>query len=85
MPYDKGDNDFYWIHLNDWRLFYVIPEAELIKHGYIADGTNEGHKHIGIYPKLYNKNPKKNSWITEYEFDYHNIDSNRLKAMFAKP
>jgi hypothetical protein len=85
VPYDKGDNDFYWVHLADWRLFYVIPEKVLIEHGYISDGPNKGQKHIGIYPKLYSEKTKKNEWITEYEFDYHNLDSSKLKAMFNKP
>lgn len=83
VPYDKGDNDFYWIHLSDWRLFYVIPEKILIEKGYISDGSNKAKPHIGIYPKLYNEKPKDNQWIEEFVFDYHNIDSEKLKRLFG--
>lgn len=83
IPYDKNDNDIYWFHLDDWRLFYVIPEAELLDKGHITDGDKVGNKYISIYPKLYNEVPKKNSWIENYVFDYNNIDTNRLKEMFG--
>lgn len=83
VPYDKGDNDFYWIHLNDWRLFYVIPEAILIEQGYINGGSKNAKTHIGIYPKLYNENPKDNTWMEEFVFDYHDIDAKRLKGLFG--
>lgn len=63
VPYDKGDNDVYWFHLDDWRLFYVIPESVLIEKGHITDGDKVGNAYISIYPKLYNDVPKKNAWI----------------------
>ena len=82
VPYEKGDNDFYWIHLGEWRLFYVIPEKILIENGYIVEDGKKAKPHIGIYPKLYNETPKDNEWIEEFVFDYHNIDVQKLKSLF---
>lgn len=83
IPYNKGDNDIYWFHLNDWRLFIIIPESILITHGHITDGDNIGNEYISIYPKLYNTVSKKNEWIEEYIFDYENIDIEKIKHMFT--
>jgi hypothetical protein len=82
ISYEKSDNDFYWIHLEDWRLFYVIPEQVLIDNNIITDGDNIGTTHLGLYPKLYNVVPKKNQWSEEYVFDYQNLDIDKLKNMF---
>jgi hypothetical protein len=74
VQYNKGDNDFYWLNCSDKKYFYVIPENELIQHGYI----NNEKKKI-----LFKTNPISinNLWYNEYLFDYNNIDKERLKSL----
>lgn len=67
QSYQEGDNDLYWLHCKN-RKFYVIPEKELIEHGY-----------IGSKQKLYLSPTNKNTeWCNKYLFDYDNIDKERL-------
>lgn len=43
--YKRGDNDFYWVwRKNDYNVFYVIPESELIDRGYINDSSTTDKK-----------------------------------------
>ena len=77
--YQKGDNDFYWLNVNNKQHFYVIPEHELISRNYInIDKTSS----ISLTP---NSKKGKNSWANEYLFDYTKItkiDEEKLKTMF---
>jgi hypothetical protein len=83
VAYHKNDNDFYWIHLDDWKTFYVIPEEVLIQHGHITENDKIGNKHIGIYPPIYPRPSKaKNIWLDNYMFQYGDLDENKLKEMF---
>ena len=77
--YKNGDNDFYWLNLNNKKHFYIIPENELLTRNYI--NTDKQVKII-LNPDAKNG---KNSWANEYLFDYTNlteIDIQRLKTMF---
>ena len=69
QSYQEGDNDLYWLHCKN-RKFYVIPEKELIEHGYIGKHCKE---HLYVSPT--NKNTE---WCNQYLFDYDNIDKERL-------
>ena len=77
--YQKGDNDFYWLNVNNKQHFYIIPEDELLSRNYInIDKTSS----ITLNPY---KKKSKNIWANEYLFDYTNlteIDIQRLKTMF---
>lgn len=73
--YDEGDNDFYWLHCKNGK-FYVIPEAELIVHGYIG---KEGKLKLYVSPT--NKNT---AWCNEYLFDYENVDKDKLLKIINK-
>jgi hypothetical protein len=65
--YQEGDNDLYWLHCKNGK-FYVIPEKELIKYGY-----------IGNKEKLYvSPTNKSTEWCNKYLFDYNNVDKERL-------
>ena len=77
--YQKGDNDFYWLNVNNKQHFYIIPEHELLSRKYINID-----KKASICLTL-NSRIKKNRWANEYLFDYTNlteIDIQRLKTMF---
>lgn len=39
QPYKQGMNSYYWIHIPETNIFYVIPDAELCQRGYIETCT----------------------------------------------
>ena len=73
--YQKGDSDLYWLNCKNGK-FYVIPEEELICHGFI--GKNCKQK---IYVSPTNKNTE---WCNKYLFDYDNVDKDRLLEIINK-
>ena len=79
ISYKIGDNDFYWLNVNNKQHFYVIPENELLSRNYINTDTRAS---ITLNPL---SKTGKNSWANEYLFDYTNItkiDEEKLKRMF---
>jgi len=69
QSYKEGDNDLYWLHCKNGK-FYVIPEEELIYHGYIGNNCKQK-----IYVSPTNHNTE---WCNKYLFEYDNIDKERL-------
>lgn len=70
-PYAIGDNDFYWINLNDqFENFYVIPERVMISNGLIETSDNIGHKHLSICA---------NPWVNQFKFNYKTINTEHEK------
>ena len=76
ISYQQGDNDFYWLNVNNNQHFYIIPEHELLTRNHI-----NFDKVIGIY-LIPNSKTGKNSWANEYLFDYTKIDEEKIKRMF---
>lgn len=67
--YEEGDNDLYWLHCKN-NKFYVIPEYVLMEKGFIGENGKQ---------KLYVSPTNQNtSWCNSYQFDYNNIDKERL-------
>jgi hypothetical protein len=67
-PYERGDNDFYWLNPNDTNNnFYVVPESALISNGYISDAEKIGKTYLSI---------NMNSWLKNYKFNYNTIKTN---------
>jgi hypothetical protein len=77
ISYKKGDNDFYWLNVNNKTYFYVIPEHELINRNYI---NMDKQTAIALTP---NSKIGNNSWANEYLFDYTKVDEEKLKRMFG--
>lgn len=71
ISYIKGDNDFYWIHVPESDLFYVIPQVELLKRDLISFEKSNDCKSF-----LFNiKNEDaKHSWVSEFMFNYKNVN-----------
>jgi hypothetical protein len=69
-PYEKGDNDFYWLNCKN-GYFYVIPEDVLIEKGYVGKDTTKAH----LYVSQTNQNTE---WCDEYLFNYDKLDVDRL-------
>ena len=75
--YKTGDNDFYWLNLNNKQHFYIIPEHELLTRNIInIDKTSS----ICLTPD--SKRNNKTNWANGYLFDYTKIDEKKLKIMF---
>jgi Zn-dependent metalloprotease len=73
--YDKGDNELYWLNCKNGK-FYVIPEEELIVHGYIGKDCKE---------KLYLSQTNANTeWCNKYLFNYENIEKDKLLEIINK-
>ncbi len=80
ISYKKGDNDFYWLNINNKKHFYIIPEHELLTRNRI---NTEKSSSIYLNPNAENT---KNSWANEYLFDYTKItkiDEEKMKRMFV--
>ena len=70
-PYDEGDNDFYWLNIQNEKTFYVVPETELINSGHIATPTCQGIKNLNLTTCY--------GIISLYEFDYTTINEQKNK------
>jgi hypothetical protein len=70
QPYELNDNDYYWFHIPDDKLFYVIPENILFNNGFISDKQNniKGKTTLSLNP--YNDN----NWTKDYLFSYENLN-----------
>jgi len=68
--YEEGDNDLYWLHCKN-NKFYVIPESVLIEQGVVGKKC----KKYKLYVSPTNQNT---SWCNPYQFDYNNVDKERL-------
>jgi len=69
QSYQEGDNDLYWLNCKNGK-FYVIPEEELICHGYIGNNCKNN-----LYVSPTNMNTE---WCNKYLFEYDNVDKERL-------
>lgn len=73
VSYQKGDNDFYWLHSPDKDIFWIIPEKELLDRNYINELKQKSICFV----------PSTQSWYTEYQFEYNNIAIDKLRSMFS--
>jgi len=82
QPYEQGDNDFYWINLQDKKYFYIIPESVLIENGYIKSTDTDGKTKLSLQPKPYFANGHKNQWVNQYMYNYENLDKESIISLF---
>jgi len=68
--YDKGDNDFYWINLQDNETFYIIPEQILITKNIISSETEKGKRCMSF--------AKRNIWLENYKYSYNEENINEI-------
>ncbi len=70
IPYDKGDNDFYWLWLDKSDYFFIIPEHVLIEHDIIKtkDDPIDKKYQTHIYVNSLN-NDKDKYWYNNYKYD----------------
>ena len=75
--YDVGDNDFYWLNVDNKKTFFVFPEQKFIDRGIIGSSKKNTFFKITLKEKIH----KISEWILPYMFDYENIDRERLLAL----
>lgn len=75
QPYDKGDNDFYWLHFPNKTHFYLIPECILI------DKENENKVKNNLYVNILQDGTPKINYLHKYLFEYENIDYSRFDSI----
>lgn len=71
--YEKGDNDYYWLHSSIDNRFWIIPEDILIKQGYITDGRNKTKKTLTF----------QYEWLKNYQYNYDSINEDKLSKIFT--
>ena len=69
IPYDKGDNDFYWIWLHDSDYFFLFPESVLIEQDIIKSEDDDIEKiyHDHIY--INTKDNTNKYWYNSYKYN----------------
>ena len=82
IPYDSGDNDFYWINLQDNQTFYIIPENILIEKQIISS-ENIVDKSSFIKGRKCLSFSKRNKWLENYKYSYNEENINEIiKILF---
>ena len=71
--YDKGDNDYYWLHSSIDNRFWIIPEEILIKEGYIITDVNKKKKKVLTFVF---------EWLKSYEYNYDDIKQDIIENIF---
>ena len=77
QPYYKNDNDVYWFNDKNKKIFYVVPEKELIDREFISTVDLIGKTKLNLILEKH--------WLVNYEFDYDTINEehnkNKLMAL----
>ena len=71
--YDKGDNDYYWLHSSIDNRFWIIPEDVLIREGYIIIDVKKKTKRVLTFNL---------EWLKLYEYNYDNIKQDIFENIF---
>ncbi len=77
IPYEQGDNDYYWFHMPErfGNLFYCIPERCLIENGYLKTENCKGKTTLLLYPKGHDNNVLSTP-CQKYLFNYEEVNEN---------
>jgi hypothetical protein len=73
--YRLGENEYYWLHSSIDDRFWIVPESVLFERGLLAEkGETKNRKSIKIC--------KTTTWLKPFEYDYCNIDKDRITKLF---
>lgn len=78
QQYLIGMNEYYWIHIPDTDLFYLIPEFELYNNGFITDDKAECNSKKSLSIKI----NYEYSWYYKYQYNYTKLDKELFLKMF---
>lgn len=76
--YIVGMNDYYWIHIPNTHIFYILPEIELYNNGFIQKPLEKINTKFFLNLKV---NIKK-YWYYKYQYNYKNLDKEFLLKLF---
>ena len=83
-PYKEGDNALYWINIPDSTMFYLFPEAVLIKHNLVKNDTNEVKtKLLLLHPNTSRIEHLANPWVNDYLFRYDTITQEEMTEILT--
>jgi hypothetical protein len=76
--YVYDDADLYWFHFPDKRHFVILPRDKMLQHNLIGRAkTDDCMKNLCLNTKTcFNSH-----WISEYIFDYENLDVDKLNTV----
>lgn len=72
IPYNIGDNDYYWFHSSIDDRFWIIPEAILVSKKYIGNPLYITKKFINFDTM---------DWVKSYEYNYKKIDDKQKESI----
>lgn len=82
--YKEGDNDLYWVNIPDSMMFYLFPEAELIKHNLVKNDTNEVKlKLLQLNPNTSRIEHLANPWVNDYLFRYDTVTKEEMTKILT--
>jgi hypothetical protein len=73
QPYNKNDNDFYWLHLPNKKQFYLIPEDVIL--------VNEYNVIKNLCIRISKDGYPFSNHLNYYLFEYENIDYIRFNSI----
>jgi hypothetical protein len=76
--YIQGMNAFYWIHIPNTDIFYIIPEKELIDRNFIKTETQTPPK-----KPILSINTNYKSWYEPYKFSYADNEEERILRLLV--
>lgn len=77
--YELGMNQYYWFHVPNSELFFIIPEFELFNRNYIKEQNNVVRKKR-IFLNL--KTDYESAWYYKYQYNYKMLDCNVISKLF---
>jgi hypothetical protein len=77
--YELGMNPYYWFHVPDSELFFIIPEFELYNRNYIKSENDEARTERFF---LNLKIDYESAWYYKYQYNYKTLDCSVISKLF---